>query len=61
MRLERDDGLEHRQRRGIGGRFGLARLAKDALDLGNLAQHAILDLRIFVASLIDMPGTAVGI
>ena len=45
MRLERDDGLEHRQRRGIGGRLGLARLAKDALDLGNLLQHAILDLK----------------
>src|SRR5204862_2548061 len=42
--FEFDDGLEHGERRGVGGGFGFAGLAEDRLDLWELAKQAVLDL-----------------
>ncbi len=44
-RLEGDDGFQHRERRGVGGRFGLAGLAKDVFDFGKFPQQPVLDLQ----------------
>ena len=43
-RLQAHDGLDHRQRRGVGRRLAAAHLAEDRHDLGVLAQSAVLDL-----------------
>ena len=42
--LEGHHRLEHAERRGIGRGLGAPRLAEDALDLGELLEHAVLDL-----------------
>ena len=40
-RLERDDGLDHRQRRRIGRSLGTADLAEHRIDFGHLADHPV--------------------
>ena len=60
-RLERHHRFEHRERRGIGRRLGLAGLAEDALrPRATCRSIRSWICRILVASVMDMPGTAVG-
>ncbi len=44
-RLERDDGFKHGERRGVGGRFGLAGLAENPVHFRNGSQQTVLDLQ----------------
>ena len=58
--LKRHDGFEHRERRGIGRGFGLPGFAEYAFTSGIFGSMRSWICRILVASVIDMPGTAVG-
>ncbi len=45
LRLQNDNRFHHRERRGVGGRFGAARFAEHAIDLGEGAQNLVLHLQ----------------
>ena len=58
--LEVDGGLDHLERRRVGGGLGPADLAEDMLHLREGADDAVGLLQDFLALVIDRPGKVVG-